>query len=150
MPSRSRDKTANRRGRSTSDQPPHAAKPAEAVGSPLVVGGQDDFGVAVRAEDVSEPFELLSQLDVIVDLAVIGEPQAIAVRHWLPAGRLKSRIDKRRCPSATCQGALSSKRKNSVPEPSGPRWATASVIASSVPSGTLAAVRISATMPHIS
>ena len=59
----------------------HPAQPLEAGLAPLAVGAQDHLGVGARVEAVlaEEP----AQLDVVVDLAVVGDPVAGAVGHRL-------------------------------------------------------------------
>jgi hypothetical protein len=52
----------------------HAAQPGETVVAPLLVGVDDRLGIAGRIEPVTERFELLSELAVIVDFAVEDDP----------------------------------------------------------------------------
>src|SRR5690606_22675451 len=48
----------------------HSLEPRQALGPPMLPGGQYDLGVAVRPEGRAETFELAAQLTKIVDLAV--------------------------------------------------------------------------------
>ena len=63
----------------------HAAEFLEAFDAPLLVRPQRDLGVRGGAEPAAT--KLGSQLDVVVDLAVVGDPAAVAVGHGLVAGR---------------------------------------------------------------
>ena len=57
----------------------HAAQPAQRLGAPVVVGGQDRLAVAVGGEDSAVLLgEFGTQLEVVVDLAV--EYQHVTVR----------------------------------------------------------------------
>ena len=60
----------------------HADEALEAARPPLSVGIDDHFGVAAGREPVASAFELLSQLDVVEELSVTGDPEAAA-----PAGQ---------------------------------------------------------------
>ena len=63
---------------------PHAVEARGAGGAPLLVGVDDDLGVAVRAEGVAGGLELGAQLAVVVDLAVVDEPDGLVlVGHGL-------------------------------------------------------------------
>src|SRR5690606_28563540 len=60
----------------------------ECVGSPLLVGVNHSLGVGARAIAVATPLELAPQLLVVVDLAVVGQPEVAGlIRHWLAALR---------------------------------------------------------------
>ena len=62
--------------------------------APLLVGGEHDLGVGVRAELVAEPLELGPQLAEVVELAVVGDDErAAAARHRHVARR--RRVDDR-------------------------------------------------------
>ena len=52
----------------------HAAKVFRAVSAVLIVGMNDRFGVAVGIKGVAEFFELLAELEIVVDLAVENYP----------------------------------------------------------------------------
>ena len=54
-------------------------KRAAQAGAPLLVGVDDDLGVAVRAEGVAGGLELGAQLAVVVDLAVVDEPDGLVL-----------------------------------------------------------------------
>ena len=98
---------------------PHAIEAQLALLSPLRIGGEDDLAVAVRDETVAEAAQLLAQLEIVVDLTVIGEPVApLGIGHWLPARSERSRMASRRWPSQSRASG-----KCSMPKPSGPRWA---------------------------
>ena len=58
---------------------PHAIEARGAGGAPLLVGVDDDLGVTVRAEDVAGGLELGAQLAVVVDLAVVDEPDGLVL-----------------------------------------------------------------------
>ena len=65
----------------------HAAQPAENACFPGVPAIDDDFGVAAAAEPVAQRFELLPNLEEIVDLAIVADPhRAVGARHRLMAG----------------------------------------------------------------
>ena len=58
----------------------------ENIGPPLNIGLQQDLGVAVGSELVSERFELLPQCQVVVNLTVEHNVESSLVAgHWLPA-----------------------------------------------------------------
>ena len=58
------------------------------IGAPFFVGVHDRLGVRVRAEAMAARDQLAAQLEVVVDLAVEGNPPAtVATRHGLMAGR---------------------------------------------------------------
>src|SRR5882762_1010632 len=48
----------------------HAAQTGKASNIPLEKGAQHKLGIAIRAEMIPGPLQLLSKLDVVVDLAV--------------------------------------------------------------------------------
>ena len=73
----------------------HAAEPVERFRSPAVVRAEHDLHVRRRAE-LGEP-ELVAELDVVVDLAVVRDPVAALVRHRLVAGL---EVDDREAPVA--------------------------------------------------
>ena len=58
---------------------PHAVEARGAGGAPLLVGVDDDLAVAVRAEGVAGGLELGAQLAVVVDLAVVDEPDGLVL-----------------------------------------------------------------------
>ena len=57
----------------------HAAQVFGTVSSELIVSMNDRFGVAVGVEGVTELFQLLAQLEIVVDLAVENDPGAAIV-----------------------------------------------------------------------
>ena len=55
-----------------------------AVGPEALVRLQDDLGVALGAKPAAGPFELKSELAVVVQLTIVGNPCCAGrVRHWL-------------------------------------------------------------------
>ena len=55
--------------------------------TPFFVGVDERFGVRRRPVAVARPFQLLAELQVVVDLAVEGDPhRPVLVRHRLVAG----------------------------------------------------------------
>src|SRR6185503_11507991 len=54
---------------------PHAVETADAIEPPLVVGAQEHFGVAARAEAITVLNELFAELEVVVDLAIEDDRQ---------------------------------------------------------------------------
>ena len=63
---------------------PHAIEAQLALLSPLRIGGEDDLAVGVGDETVAEATQLLAQLEIVVDLAVIGQPVApLGIGHRL-------------------------------------------------------------------
>ena len=71
----------------------HAAQAGKAIHAPLLIGMHDDLGVARRREAVAEAKELVSELDIIVDLAVIdGRNRSILIMDRLmPAVQIDDR-----------------------------------------------------------
>ncbi len=63
------------------------------VSAILIVSMDDRFGVAVGVEGVSEFFELLAQLEIVVDLAVKNDPRRaiLIVNRLLPALEIDDR-----------------------------------------------------------
>jgi hypothetical protein len=53
----------------------HTVETAQAVGAPAPVCGEHDFGVGAGLEPLAGRFQLLAQLDVVVDLAVVRDPR---------------------------------------------------------------------------
>src|SRR6185436_17533388 len=53
----------------------HPAQVFWTVSAKLVVGMNDGFGVAVGVERVAKVFQLLAQLEIVVDLAVEDDPR---------------------------------------------------------------------------
>ena len=51
----------------------HSAQTAETTGVPLEKGAEEDFGVAVRDEAVTNRFEFAAKVTVIVDFAIEDE-----------------------------------------------------------------------------
>ena len=73
---------------------PHAVETKLALLAPLGIGSQDDLAVGVGDEAVTETAEFLAQFNVVVDLAVIGQPVApLGIGHRLPGpfGEVKDR-----------------------------------------------------------
>src|SRR5262245_33521258 len=67
----------------------HAAQPGDTVDAPLLEGMEDDFGVAVIGPPAVTPrrFELATQLAVVVNLAVVADPdRLVLVGHRLAGG----------------------------------------------------------------
>ena len=64
---------------------PHAVEPLDAPLAPFAVRREDDLAVRGGTETMSLRRELLPQLDVVVDLAVVQQLQ-LTVRHRLQAG----------------------------------------------------------------
>ena len=62
----------------------HAPQMRQAVGAPAPVGRQDDLGIGRGLERLGPEF--VAQLDVVVDLAVEGDPVSGFVHHGLGAG----------------------------------------------------------------
>src|SRR5674536_397038 len=58
---------------------PHAVEACGAPRAPLLVGVDDDFAVAPGAERVAGRDELVAQLAVVVDLAVVDEPDGVVL-----------------------------------------------------------------------
>ena len=73
--------------------------------APLLVPVDEHLGVAVAAEHVSVRNQLGAQMQVVVDLAVEGDPDGpVLVRHRLGAGR--GEIDDRQAPVAERDGPV--------------------------------------------
>src|SRR5262249_15012371 len=68
---------------------PHAVEALEATGAPLAVGGERYLGVARAGEAVAARRELVAELHVVVDLAVVHDPVAAVRRtqRLVAAGR---------------------------------------------------------------
>ena len=64
----------------------HAAQMIDGIQIVPVVGGQDGLGIRV-APELPVRTQRLAQLDIIVDLAIIGQDRAVGRRHRLVAGR---------------------------------------------------------------
>ena len=58
------------------DEGEHADEPVERRLAPLRVGGKQNFGVRLGTEAMARRGKLVAQLEVIVDLAIKGEPVA--------------------------------------------------------------------------
>ena len=83
----------------------HPAQPRETLRPVARVEGQDDLGVAPRAEPDARPLQLVPQEQEVVDLAVVGDPQpAVEARHRLVAGRAE--ILDRQPPRDEAHGAV--------------------------------------------
>ena len=88
MPKRSRASTSRRVLRVPHRDGEHAAEPLPEPGAPLLVAVHEHLGVAVRAEAVPGALQLLHQLAVVVDLAVLHDDDgAVLVRDRLVAAR---------------------------------------------------------------
>jgi hypothetical protein len=82
-------------------QPEHSVKPVENLIAPLLVSMNDDFGIGLRAEDVSVGLEYCPQLLEVVDLAVEYDPYGFClIRHGLVSA---AKIDDREPPEAEAQ-----------------------------------------------
>ena len=69
---------------------PHSIKPLEAFGSPFSVGVEDDFGVGLGLERVSQRFEFFANFEVIVDFPVKSDAERLVLGlHGLIAERRK-------------------------------------------------------------
>ncbi len=65
----------------------HPAKPRNRLVAPLFVGVDGGLGVAVALVAVSRGFKLRADVGVIVDLAVVRDPERVVlIRHRLTAG----------------------------------------------------------------
>ena len=67
----------------------HAAQPLPQARSPFLVAVREHLGVAMRAEPVTGAFELVLELAVVVDLAVLDDddvPSSFAI-GWSPPVR---------------------------------------------------------------
>ena len=91
----------------------------------LLVEVDEHLGVAARREAVPGALELVPQLAVVVDLAVLddGDP-AVLVGDRLVAGR---EVDDREPPGREPDRAFDER----VPSESGPRWTSVALIAAS-------------------
>src|SRR5437667_8574602 len=71
----------------------HPAQVLWTIGSPLVVGVNDSFSIAVGIELVAELFELLAQLAIVVDLAVENNPcrAVLIMNRLLSVGEIDNR-----------------------------------------------------------
>ena len=71
----------------------HAVEPVERVGAPLREGLQHDLGVRVGREGATERLELAAQVEVVVDLAVVGDrvPAVGGVHRLLAVGDVDDR-----------------------------------------------------------
>src|SRR5437764_159406 len=64
----------------------HAVEPAGEVGAVLLVEVDEALGVGTGAEDVPPPLERVPQRRLVVDLAVVGNPdRLVLVGHRLRA-----------------------------------------------------------------
>src|SRR5205085_8015795 len=73
---------------------PHPVEALDAVVAPLLVGGEDHLRVARGAEPAALRLELAPQLTVVVDLAVVEEPErTVLARERLH--RLRAEVDDR-------------------------------------------------------
>src|ERR1700722_1250327 len=64
---------------------PHSIEPQLTVRSPLRISRKNDLAIRVRDETMAETAQLLAQLNVVVDLTVIGEPvTSVSIGHRLP------------------------------------------------------------------
>jgi len=68
---------------------PHAVQPVQGGWAPFRVGGQQHLGVGGGVEGVAESLELPAELEVVEDLAVVGDGQpAVGGDHGpVPRGR---------------------------------------------------------------
>ncbi len=55
----------------------HSLEPLETVATPALAGGQQHLGVAAAAKRIPLRRERGAQLDVVVDLAVVGQPHPL-------------------------------------------------------------------------
>ena len=64
---------------------PHAIEAELTILPPLCIGGEDDLAVRAGDETVAEAAQLLAQLDVVVNFAVVGQPvTSLGIGHRLP------------------------------------------------------------------
>src|SRR6266545_2209815 len=90
-------RVVNRKGK-------HPIQASETVVPPLLVSLEHHFGVALGAEGMSKGVELLTNLSVVVDLAVVGNPERpVVVAHGLVTGRRE--VDY--CETAVAEAAAS-------------------------------------------
>jgi len=84
---------------------PHAVEALEAVGTPRRIRVEDDLGVGLRAEASATALEVAAELDVVVDLAVVGDPEApLGEAHRLvTCGR---RVDDAQAPVGQADSAV--------------------------------------------
>ena len=73
MPKWSRARVSRFSSRSQIGQAEHAVEPVERLGPPLRERLEHDLGVGVGGERAAEGHELLAQVEVVVDLAVVGD-----------------------------------------------------------------------------
>ena len=65
----------------------HSGEAGEAVQPPSFISRKKHLGIAAPAKALAFALQLTSQLDVVVDLAVVGKPQIlVSGRHWLCPG----------------------------------------------------------------
>ena len=62
---------------------PHPAHALEASRPPLGKRREHHLGVALGAKGVTESLQLGTELEIIIDLAIVREPVAVAVDHRL-------------------------------------------------------------------
>ena len=82
----------------------HAAEAVCEVEPPLLVCVDDRLGIGARPEAVAEPFELVRQLGVVVDLAVLNHrARSVFVRERLVT---VLEVDDREAPRGKCDAAV--------------------------------------------
>jgi hypothetical protein len=69
----------------------------ETVLAPDAVGGQQDFSVRLRAEDLSERFQVFAESLEVIDLTVEGDDKSTVIRGERLVG-LGREVDDRKSP----------------------------------------------------
>ncbi len=64
-------------------EPPHAVEMVHAVLAPAVIGGEQHLRVGVRRKRVAKGNKLRAKLNVVVNLAIVGNRIAIQIAHGL-------------------------------------------------------------------
>ena len=68
-------------------QRPHAIAACQRVGAPVFQRGEQHLGVAVAHEGMAQRLQLGTQLEVVVDLAVVDHPAGAALHGLMAPGR---------------------------------------------------------------
>ncbi len=102
----------------------HAAEPQHAVVAPLLVGVNEHFSVGSRAVGVPGGFQLRPHQRVVVDLAVVGDPDApVLVRQRLVAARevddAETPVGERRVVVRVQPGAVGAAMNQDIAHPDG-------------------------------
>ena len=120
----------------------HPAQPVCEALAVLFVEMDEHLGVAARREPVPRALEVVAQLAVVVDLAVLddGDPPSSFAIGWSPVAR--SMIARRRAASPTGPSTYE-------PSESGPRWTRVALIAASRPGSPAPRVVAIPQIPHM-